>query len=670
MTVASLLDDQTASAIRDAMSAARTGRLADAVSIGERALKNGGDAAALNAMLGALQCQSGHLEFGIRHLRAAQQLKPSDAVIASNLATALAQQEDYDAALEVLTDEIARTDPTMRLLRIRAFLAQHAEDYETSIPIYEAIVAAAPDDWETWNNLGNTRRLAGDAEAGLEALERAMELKSTSGPVRLNYATALIAVGRTDEAEQHLRSLADDFPDDAKPLRELHALMKGVGHEEAALEAIEEAVRRDPTDIELIMALAAHRLSMLQNEAAEAAYRRVIELQPSHELAHLGLAAVFELSNRVDDLTALVETMRQRGLSENILNFVGAMENRRRGRFAEGLAMLERVPESLESARRYHLLGQLHEGAGKYDQAFEAFTRTNELHGQDPTRPLERASAYRESLRVQIDMSTPAWVKPWRKETAKDQRPAPTFLVGFPRSGTTLLDTMLMGHPDAQVLEEEPTLLEAAKLLQPFEKLPVASDEQIGVARDEYFRVAARHASLEPGKLLVDKNPLSMNLLPIIHRLFPNARVILALRHPCDVVFSCYAANFKLNDAMPNFLGLDTAAALYDLSFKYFEKTRELFDMPVHIIRYENVVADPAAELRPLLGFLGLEWNDQVVDHEATAAKRGRIKTASYAQVAEPLYQRSAGRWQNFRKQLEPVLPVLEPWVRKFGYST
>ena len=669
MTVASLLDDQTASAIRDAMSAARTGRLADAVNIGERALQDGGDAAALNAMLGALQCQSGHLEPGIRHLRAAQQLKPADAVIASNLATALAQQGSYDAALEVLTDEIARTDPTMRLLRIRAFLAQHAEDFETAIPIYEGIVATAPDDWETWNNLGNARRLAGDAERGLAALERALELNGTSGPVRLNYATALLDVGRIDEAERHLRSMADDFPDDAKPLRELHALMKGMGHEEAALEAIEEAVRRNPSDIELLMALAAHRLSMLQNEAAEADYRRVIDLQSDHELAHLGLAAVFELSNRVDDLTALVETMRQRGLSENILNFVGAMEHRRRGRFAEGLRTLERVPETLESTRRYHLLGQLHEGAGNYDQAFEAFSRTNELHGQDPTRPLERGAAYRDSLRLQIETATPEWLEMWRDETQRDGPPTPAFLVGFPRSGTTLLDTMLMGHPDAQILEEEPTLVEAAKLLQPFDKLPVASDEQIGVARDEYFRVAARHASLEPGKLLVDKNPLSMNLLPIIHRLFPKARIILALRHPCDVVLSCYAANFKLNDAMPNFLRLDTAAELYDLSFKYFEKTRELFDMPVHIIRYENVVADPEVELRPLLGFLGLAWDDQVVDHEATAAKRGRIKTASYAQVAEPLYQRSAGRWQNFRKQLEPVLPVLEPWVRKFGYE-
>lgn len=669
MTAVSVLDDQTAAAIREAMTAARMGRVPEALNIGERALASGCDSAALNAMLGTLHCQTGNLEAGIRHLRAANEIQSSDPVIATNLATALAQQGAYRAALAVLTDEIARTDPTMRLPRIRAYLAQHADDFQTAIPIYEAIVAAAPDDWETWNNLGNARRLAGDFDGGLAALQRAMELNGASGPVRLNYATALAAVGRTDEAEQQLRRMAEDFPGEPRPLQELHALMKGLGRDEAALQAIEEAVRREPKDLEMLMALAAHRLSMLQNEAAEAGYRRVIDLQPDHELAHLGLAAVFELSNRVDDLTALIEAIRQRGLGEDILNFVGAMEHRRRGRFAEGLAALERVPENLESARRYHLLGQLHEGAGNYDEAFEAFSRTNALHAQDPTRPADRASAYRESLRIQIDAATPAWVKSWRDESRRSDRPSPVFLVGFPRSGTTLLDTMLMGHPEVEVLEEEPTLMEAAKLLQPFENLPLADDGQIGAARDEYFRVAARHASLEPGKLLVDKNPLSMNLLPIIHRLFPDARIILALRHPCDVVFSCYAANFKLNDAMPNFLGLDTAAELYDLSFTYFEKTRKLFDMSVHSIRYEEVIADPEAELRPIIEFLGLEWNDAVLEHQATAASRGRIKTASYSQVGQPIYSQAAGRWTNFRKHLEPVLPVLQPWAEKFGYT-
>ena len=91
--------------------------------------------------------------------------------------------------------------------------------------------------------------------------------------------------------------------------------------------------------------------------------------------------------------------------------------------------------------------------------------------------------------------------------------------------------------------------------------------------------------------------------------------------------------------------------------------------MPAHTVVYENVVADRERELRELLDFLELAWEDSVLDHQTTALKRGRIKTASYAQVAEPIYTRSAGRWQKYRKHLEPIFPVLEPWVKKFGYS-
>jgi hypothetical protein len=160
-----------------------------------------------------------------------------------------------------------------------------------------------------------------------------------------------------------------------------------------------------------------------------------------------------------------------------------------------------------------------------------------------------------------------------------------------------------------------------------------------------------------------------MNSIPMIRRLFPGARIILALRHPCDVVLSCYVTNFKPNNSTVNFMWLDKAAELYDLSFGYFERACELLDPPVHRIFYENIVSDRDRELRPLFEFLGLPWDEGVLDHERTARSRGHIKTASYAQVVEPIYNRSAGRWQNFRKHLEPIFPVVRPWVEKFGYS-
>lgn len=668
MSAVSVLNDQTTAAIREAMTAVRSGRIPEAVTIGERALADGGDGAALNAMLGTLHCQTGNLDAGIRHLKAANALNPLDPVIASNLATALAQQGDFAGAKQLLTDEIVQSDPTYRIQRIRAYVAQQAEDFETAIRSYDAIVAAVPDDWESWNNLGNAKRLAGDEDGCLAALQRAAELMPSSPPVRLNYGTALVAFGRAEEAEEQLGRMAADFPADEKPLRELHALLKLQGREEAALDAIEEAAKRSPSDVELVLALASQRLNLLRTESAYEAYRRVVQLDPSSALGNLGLAVVLELTNQTEELSRLVDEAQQRGVSDDALNFIRAFDHRRARRFAEGLAALERVPDDLETARRFHLLGQLEEGAGNFDAAFAAFQRMNEIQIEGPSQPEGRASNYRTVVRDQTATITKQWVKGWRTEGAQPERRAPAFLVGFPRSGTTLLDTMLMGHPGVEVLEEEPTLRKASVIL-PFEGLANASDDQIREAREEYFRVAAEYVPLADGKLLIDKNPLSMNALPTIKRLFPDARIVLAMRHPCDVVFSCYATNFKLNDGMSNFLRLDTAAELYDLSFTYFEKARELLGLPVHTAVYENVVLDRENELKSLLDFLGLDWHENVLDHQTTAAKRGRIKTASYAQVGQPIYTQAAGRWSNFRKHLEPVLPVLEPWVAKFGYT-
>ena len=669
MSAVSVLDDKTVSAIRQAISAASAGRIGEAVSIGERALASGGDAVALNAMLGTLQLRSGNSDAGIRHLRVANRARPADAVIATNLANALAQQGDYASALEILSEELARSDSTLQLQRLRGFIAQSAEDYPAAVSSYQQVVDAQPDDWETWNNLGNANRQMGDFDAAVAALKRAVELNPEAAPVRFNYATALGSAGALQEAEQEFRRMANDFPNDTKPLSELHAFLKEQGREEDALAAIEQAVQREPKNIELLLALASHLSSMLRGDEAEQTYRKVIALQPDNGQANLGLALCFELTNRTSDLANLVGEAEQRGAPTASMNFIRAFDHRRAKRFAEGVAALDQVPEDIETPRRWHLMGQLQEGLGNYEKSFDAYSRMNEIQRDDPTRPEDRAANYRQMIRDQREGLTEGWFSKWRNDATRDERPAPVFLVGFPRSGTTLLDTMLMGHPNIEVLEEEPTLRSAANLINDFEALPTLPDEAIRRARDAYFETAKSLTPLKPGNLLIDKNPLSMNLLPYIYRLFPETKVILALRHPCDSVFSCHVTNFKLNDGMSSFIRLDTTAELYDLSFSYFDRARELLGMPVHQIRYEDVVEDQEGQLRSLIDFLGVDWSEEVLDHETTALGRGRIKTASYAQVAQPIYRQAAGRWQNYRKHLEPIFPVLEPWVAKFGYS-
>jgi len=669
MTTISTLDDRTTNAIRQALGAASRGLHGEACQIGERALAAGGDIAALNAMLGMLQVRIGNFDRAVQHLQAAHKARPLDPIIANNLIESLVKLERKREAFEVLTDDVVAADKGGQLLKVRGFLAQMLDEFDVAVRSYEQVVAREPNDGESWNNLGNARRGLEDFEGSVQALRRAAELQPDSPPIRLNLATALAAAGDAESALAEFRQMAADYPDDPNPLGKLHALLKELGQDKEALEAIEAAVGRAPDDIPLLLGLASHLSYMVDSTGAEAVYRRVLEIDADNALAHLGLAVCFDLTNRTEELSALVPQAEERGVGANALNFIRAFDHRRAKRFAEGLAAMEQVPDDLETARRVHLMGQLFEGVGRYDEAFEAYTKMNELMSAMGPRPEERAAGYRNMLRLRREAMTDEWVSSWRPETRKDPRPAPVFLFGFPRSGTTLLDTMLMGHPAIEVLEEEPTLHKAFELFTNYEDMPTATDERIQAARDAYFETAASRTPLKPGNLLVDKNPLAINSAPFIRRLFPEARFILALRHPCDVVLSCYVTNFRMNDGMANFVKLDTGAELYDLSFSYFERVQALMPTPTHTVVYENIVADQDRELRKLFDFLRLDWHDAVLDHQSTALGRGRIKTASYAQVVEPIYKRSAGRWHNFRRHLEPIFPILQPWVDRHGYS-
>ena len=356
-------------------------------------------------------------------------------------------------------------------------------------------------------------------------------------------------------------------------------------------------------------------------------------------------------------------------MEPGVLAFMRTMELRRAKRFAEALELIEEVPESIEPERTTHIRATLLDRLDSSDEAFAAFTAANRMHQESPTEPLRRASEFRDELESEIRLLTPEWVAGWTKANPPPERPDPVFLVGFPRSGTTLLDTILMGHPDTVVLEEQPPLNLVDKALGGLQALAELDEAAIIESRRSYFDEVEKIHPLPEGAMLIDKSPLFLHKVPLIARIFPKARYILALRHPCDVILSCYMSNFRLNTAMANFLDLKDAAAFYDLTFRHWEHASALFPVDAKTVVYERLVEDVAGEVRPLFDWLGLDWRDEALDHQSTAKSRGLITTASYSQVTEPIYKRAAGRWERYRVHLEPIFPIVKPWVEKFGYS-
>jgi hypothetical protein len=246
------------------------------------------------------------------------------------------------------------------------------------------------------------------------------------------------------------------------------------------------------------------------------------------------------------------------------------------------------------------------------------------------------------------------------------------FLVGFPRAGTTLLGQILASHPEIVTLEEKPLLGAALTefILKPggLARLAALSREEIAAQRDFFWRAVRHEAAHTEGRLIVDQTPLHSLHLPVIARLFPSARIILALRDPRDVVLGCFRRLFGLNAYNYELLSLDGVARFYDATMSLAMQYRERLPLTVLEVRNEDVVADFQKEAQALCDFLGLAYDAAMQDFAAGARKR-RIATPSATQVARGLSSEGIGHWRHYERQMAGVMPIIAPWVERFGYA-
>jgi tetratricopeptide (TPR) repeat protein len=325
------------------------------------------------------------------------------------------------------------------------------------------------------------------------------------------------------------------------------------------------------------------------------------------------------------------------------------------------------------------MIGDLNDGLGESARAFKAYEGANAalaalnpaLTGSGDVTPLGHARRLAAWF-GKVDAAS--WQrKPDTSSSMAADLKGHVFLVGFPRSGTTLLENVLAAHPDVVALEEKDSLAQAANAYlmsdEGLERLARIDAREAAEQRAAYWSTV-RGFGVEPGgRLFIDKMPLATVLLPLVSKLFPDARVLFAIRDPRDVVFSCFRRRFGMNAATAHFLTLDSAAAYYDAVMRLSTIYRDLLPIPLDEVRYEALVNDFEDTTRSVCESIGLDWLPEMADFAVKARTRG-IATPSAAQIARGLNREGQGSWKRYRQQLAPVLPVLEPWVRAFGYAS
>ena len=606
------------------------GALTEAEEIGRRLLPSAPKDAALNGLLGMITVQTGRASEAVPYLRVALQASPDTVPLRISLGFALANSGLFDEARH-----IASGYDIPQLQRIVAFSDQQQGRYEEAIAGYRRVLEGFPEDAESWNNLGLLLSNDGRLAEAVAALQQAIGLRQDpSFYVNLSQAYA--------RGERHA---------------ERQSLLR-------------DAAARNPGNVSLLVELGLAEGAVGDFAAAERAYRAALSIAPQQPRTYLEYGMMLESLNRIEDLTNLVEQARSRGLAAAQIDFLEAWLLKRTGRFAEALQLAERANGEVNASRRAQLIGELADRLDDTERAFNAFTEMNRLSAEGPAAAYARSLDFPAVVDATLRELDAERLAQWLPVQPACDPSAPVFLVGFPRSGTTLLDTLLMNLPELEILEEVPIVERTEELMGDASRLASLTIEDVVRLRSHYFDLMRESKpSADGSRTVVDKFPLNLVRAPLIYRLFPDARFIMVERHPCDVILSCFMSRFQTNRATVQFHDLVSAACLYDLSMQVWTKAEALLPLRVHRVRYERMVEDLAAEIRPLLSFLDLPWRSEVLDNQRSAMQRAHVPTASYAQVTEPIYDRARGRWQRYREHLKPVMPILAPWAESMGYS-
>lgn len=539
---------------------------------------------------------------------------------------------------------------------------------------FQAATQAQPDFPDAYNNLGFVLTALDRPRDAVICFLRALELRPDYLEAYLNLAKALRAAGQPKAAAQACRAALDLRSDFAPAHHNLGNALWDLDQLDAAADSFARAVALQPDLLDARNNLGTVLMEMERFEDAITAYRAVLAQQPDHAEVYGNLFELYEKTNQLDQAATLLAEVRTRfDPLPATLKFRSAIYHFRTGAVAEAVDLLRgydvaEIDPSFH-VRHFETLGKSLEKAGDFAAAFAAYDRMNAQVRAENTGWQGRAAAYLNNCQARAaalrDLPAPAPV-------AAPQGESPVFLVGFPRSGTTLLDTFLRGHPDITVAEEVPAVARAIDRIDWFRDvaaIDALDDATANAMRAAYVTEFDGHATPRGAGLRIDKLPLHLVTVPEIHRMFPRAKYILALRHPMDCILSNYKQNFGINDAMYLMSDPAQAAALYAASMAIFQACRARYDLDVVTLRYEDLVADKEAELRRVVDFLGLPWTDDLLDHRKTAADRGKINTPSYSQVVQPIYRESSYLWENYAAQLAPVQPVLQDWIDRYGYG-
>ena len=554
-----------------------------------------------------------------------------------------AQTKKFEEAKELLKKAIKIKPEMPDLYNNMGLILREMKDYDQSLISFKKAIQINPEFSVAFNNLGVVYKDLEDIDEAEKNFLQSIKINSNNSDPYNNLGIIYNIQNQTDKAKDFFYKSLEINPENLQALNNIGNLYKNIGH----------------------------------IENAEKYFYKAIHINPKFFDTYNNLMVMYERTNLNDKFKEIIDKANKVFSSNKVIKLFLGHYFFKIKKFTESIECLNQISFSENQSNRERLrcliLAKNYDKISNTKLAFKFFKKTNEINLSRKKNNINKNHTLDIiSKRFEFYKNEKFNDKPL--EYPSNQNCEPIFLIGFPRSGTTLLDTILRSHPLIEVIEEKPLIEKLIISINNdvdgnFKNFKNLDKNQIKSLQNQYYENLSKYkGNPSDAKIFIDKMPLNIIHTGEIIKIFPNAKFILALRHPCDSVLSCFMQSFKLNSAMANFLDIENAAHMYNEVMKLWIKYTELFSINYHVVKYEDVIDNFNITINNTLDFLNLSWSNDVEKFYERADQRSLISTPSYDQVNQPLYRESVNRWKKYESEISNILPILKPWIKKFNY--
>ena len=528
--------------------------------------------------------------------------------------------------------------------------------YDEAATLCERICAEPDADARVWHILGAIHGQNNNVVQAELCTRQALAIDPALGAAHHNLAILLQRQGKPEEAEQCLLQALRTRPADAVLYYELGNIFRAAGKYNKAVLAYRQAIKLAPAYRDAHFNLGQTFLDMKDRHSALGCMRAAYACDGSFVKAKAIEAIILEMQGDIEAAWRCLEPWSNRETVEPVFADAFASVSRHIGREQQAIDFLTRVIEkddtpAGELSGLYFRLGHLQERLQQYAAAFRSYTQANRLSDAP-----DNAERFIRSMRTARQGFTKAVMASNSPSGVKGE--ALVYIVGMPRSGTSLVEQILSAH--SQLVAGGELAYLAVLAQDVMADLSAPNEHPGGLDPQAIEHYARRHmdimqANFGLAKRITDKTPHNFKYLGLIHMLFPKAHIIHCRRHPLDTCTSCYSNNFDGKElAYSN--DLASLGAVYREYEQLMDYWKDELYIPILDVPYEALVDDTELWARRIVEYCGLEWEAQCLEFY----KQDRhVHTASYNQVRQPVYRSSVNRWRHFDKQLEPLKQIL-----------